>query len=426
MRCLYQQLCWFFRDTAGNVATAFAFLLPVMLLAAGSGVDYANRVRVVTAAQKAADAAALTAASLKVSQASEADIEAAAHRVFHANLNSTKASGLSVNNTLSATSSGYVYTVDGSLSTLFLKGFRVPELSVDVFAHATMPQAIGAEVAIVIDATNSMSSGNTWDLAMDALSNTLGVLQNNSDRSHFYVTLVPYQDRVNVGNASWLNGALPANWNGCYEPREENSPGFPFSLSDDTPGDDPFAASIPGVTGGLSVNGAPFPYCPNVALTGPVSDPVVIGDVAKNITRGGTGRFDVGLAWGWRALSHDWVNQWGIDDYPATPDETKKILVFITDGHTTAYLDEMSQTQDFGWNNGSVEGFNHLVNVCDQAKADGIEIYVFHIKGNPSADQYFRSCASDVTKYRKIETNDDLINAFSLLIANDQYLYLKE
>ncbi len=67
----------------------------------------------------------------------------------------------------------------------------------------------------------------------------------------------------------------------------------------------------------------------------------------------------------------------------------------ITDGHTTAYefeaLNGLPANSPYGWNNGSPNGFNNLVHVCDQMKDDDIEIFAIFLRGNAHIAPFIRS-----------------------------------
>ena len=414
----------FLFDRGGNIALLAALLAPLLLIVGGGALDFASQTSARRAVQEAADAGALAAAFAFVhNEDIETKAGQAAHRAFQSNINLDQLEK-GYKRRLRRTGNEFEYSIDAAIKARFLHLAGMPTLSVSARSTAIAPSALGAEYAIIIDTTNSMGFGDTWEVAMDALADTLDHLRLHADPNHFYVTLVPYADRVRVDEDKWIKGAAPSNWNGCVEPREEVHPGFPYALSDRKPNGDKFTASVPGVTGGLASLGAPYPNCPNVAITGPTSDTDEIAEAASRFSKSGTGRLDVGLAWGWRALTHDWSGVWKIPGYPALPKKARKTAIFITDGHTTAYKHEMSKTEDFGWNNGSREGFEHLVHVCDQMKDDEIEIYVFRTNGNPHSETYFKDCASSPLHYRTITSNEDLKDAFATLIDEDGLIRL--
>ena len=62
--------------------------------------------------------------------------------------------------------------------------------------------------------------------------------------------------------------------------------------------------------------------------------------------------------------------------------------------------------------------------VCDEMKKDGIEIFVFRINGNAPADPYFEGCATSPSHYRLVTSNEDIENAFTLLIDEDDTIRL--
>jgi len=121
-------------------------------------------------------------------------------------------------------------------------GFGMSDMKVTVDSKATIGSTVGAEVSIAIDTTNSMAFGSSWNHTMGTIEKLMEDMQKFTGDDDFYVTLVPFQDRVNIGKhnvngKSWLDakGFDMDDWDGCVEPREEKKGAFKWMLDDDSP-----------------------------------------------------------------------------------------------------------------------------------------------------------------------------------------------
>ncbi|MEM8772788.1 MAG: TadE/TadG family type IV pilus assembly protein [Pseudomonadota bacterium] len=406
----------FLKDRSGNVAMMFGLLLIPLLAAVGVAIDFHRQNFARTVVQQAVDATALRIA--QTPDLVEPQLSQKAEEIFNASLD--RRFSYTVNNFSAVRLSDGNVTISAVLDVkpIFLQVVGVGTLSVAQSSEVRLRKRRGLEMVIAFDTTASMGFGNTWQTALSTMSSVLTTLSGFTGDADFFISVVPFSDRVQVGTGrgAWLDASAPAGWNGCFEPREEIDGSYVWSLDDDTPSAAPFAASIPNVTGGLAGynNG---PRCPNVALTGPTSNVQDVIDAAAAFTQGGTGRFDVALAWSWRLLSPKWSGFWGPADYPAaTADDARKVAVFVTDGRTEAYTHELSTMRSWGYNQGSIDGFENLTYICERMKDDGIEIFMFRINGNPHAESYMLDCASSPDHYQAVSNNEELAAAFGGLL----------
>lgn len=402
----------YWRDSAGNFSLIFAIAILPILMAIGMAVDISRQIQGATKLQDALDSAALYAAGAQFDNLD--DLQENTEAIFEINIQDLNFEledfELSVND-----DGSFSVEASGEMDTMFMQVGGFPNMGIGADSLAVAKTDSGIEIAIAFDTTASMGFGNSWQNATATLEDVLTKIESYTGQAGFYVSLVPFADRVRIGTdkASWLSGPAPAGWNGCVEPREENEGGFQWSSDADTPDAEPFTASIPGVTGGLSAAfGGWGPICPSVPLTGPTSDVSAIVSAANSMSTGGTGRFDDAIAWAWRLLTDEWQGIWGPADYPASIDQRRKIAIFVTDGRTEAYSFEMSEERDWGFNQGSEVGFEHMVHVCERMKAEGIEIYAFRVSGNMRAASYMQACATDADHYMVINSNADLEVAF--------------
>lgn len=392
----------FCHDYRGVFALKLALIAPVLLLGVGVAIDYARMSIAVTEMQDAADSAALIAArSNMVSK--QGNWEDAGQKAFAENIRYTRDLSMESVQVFKADDYTMQVTAEARLKAYFPQILGYPKYNLVRTSQATIQNSGRFELAIAIDTTNSMAATSAWETAVETLEDILEEIKDISG-DNFYVTLVPFQNRVNIGphRSGWLSGAAPSGWGGCVDPREEVDGSYQWAVDNDNPISEPFDPAVEKVGGG-------GPYDCNVKpIAGPTASPSVIANAAKNLSVSQSGRFDQGLAWAWRAVTPTWRGYWGIPDYPGLADETQKVVVFMTDGRSTVNKREMSEEEDWGWNNGSRVAFEHMQHVCDRMKADDVELYILRLPGNDHAEPYLRNCASSLDHYFEGDSANDL------------------
>jgi len=399
----------YLRDTSGNFAMMFSLALVPILMAAGMAIDISRLQAFDRQMQDALDASVLQAVQLATDDDDELD--EVTRNIFEANLNYP---GMVITEFDATASDDGSVVIDATahIPAKFAQVFGFPRMMTVSDSGADADSGQDLEMVIAFDTTNSMGFGNTWTAAMGTLNNVLLEIEEYTGQDNFFVTLLPYSDRVNIGtdNDDWLSGPAPTNWNGCVEAREFDDGTVSWALDAAKPnGANKFDASIVGVTGGLGARGGGYPHCPNVALTGPTSDVSEVITAANSITKSGTGRFDVAMAWAWRVLAKNWRTEW--PDMPnsfAQDKERRQIAILVTDGKTEAYTWEVDEQRDWAYNEGSVGGFENMVAVCDGMKEDGMELFMIRVNGNVNATSYMQDCATSDDHYMEISTNAEL------------------
>jgi hypothetical protein len=380
--------------------------------------------------QNATDAAALAAAH--AAKAKKGDPSATAKQVFLANANADELKVPS--HGLQVEGSQFTYFASGSIKNSFsrLFGREGTEISARSVATFSTPTGKPTEIAIVIDVTNSMvMSGGTWGPAVAAIAGMLTTLKSQSS-GEFYVTLIPMSDRINVGwRPSWMaSNPAPAGFRGCVEPREVNIPGYPYAVTDDPPtGAGKFQPSEVGslispqigsfyVAQGMGTDARP--RCSKMQLTGPTTNVAEIEATMNSPHMDGTGRYDEGMAWAWRALSPQWRGHWGVPNYPAKKGDRRKIAVFITDGFHAIAERELGGAAGniFGMNLGSQSTFDHFIRICNEMKKQDIEIFTLFAPGNIHYEPSAKQCATSVDKhYMKFSNIDGLKKALESIAS---------
>ena len=404
----------YLRDTSGNFAMMFAVAIVPVLMAAGMAIDISRLQAFDRQMQDALDSAVLQAVQLATDDDDELD--RITRNIFEANLNYP---GMVINSFDATAGEDGSVTIDAraQIPAKFAQVFGHPRMMTVAESGADADSGGDLELVIAFDTTNSMGFDNTWTNALNTLDTVLDEIDEYSGENNFFVSMVPFSDRVNVGTSrtNWLQGGTPANWNGCVEPREEDNGTVTWALDDDKPtGQNRFIGSVPGVTGGLGARGGGYPFCPSVSIVPPTNDVETVINAAAAFTKSGTGRFDVGMAWAWRMMSSEWRGHWSAGGNAAANNghDRRQIAIMITDGRTNAYDYEVGAANSWGNNEGSVEGFENMVAICDEMRADNMEVFMVRVDGNVHAAQYMKSCATSDDHYFEITDNAGLEIAF--------------
>ncbi|MCJ8507011.1 pilus assembly protein TadG-related protein [Rhizobium lemnae] len=415
----------------GNFGVLSALVAVPVIAAAGLAVDISNARDRQTQAQTLADAAALAAAAKYTS-------------------------GVTQSEQLSSIASSYLVTG----SDVSMRLLRAPYLSadggslcIDVASDvgATLMQIVGirstavsvvscavigstssnVEIALVLDVSSSMIEEGRFAPMQEAVKSFLAAFPNNGKAK---ISIVPFSSRISVGmeRTDWLKAyggdpAVPARWTnplsvhktatiskwldgttnlaktssnyywmGCIEPRadvemKDSGSVSSASLGDNPPQTKPFVPMD-------SNDGSGKSFCPP-PITPLTSDINYLQGVISNMTSQGSTRLDVGIVGGWYTLSPKWRSAWdGIApvDYGGN---TKKILVFMTDGQMNVkYGPTEADKLDWICYNDRTDSCNDIaldafLKTCASIKSAGITIYT--VSYSPDADtSNLRKCAS--------------------------------
>ena len=257
---------------------------------------------------------------------------------------------------------------------------------VDLSAQATAafePRKV--ELAMVLDNSGSMDMfGGSMQYLIDAADQLLDMMfQGEPTLDESRISIVPFRALAHLGTeyADWLSGAAPANWNGCFLARFEPVGGEPYRLTDSPPADVPFDPAPDTTTSNRNCS---------VQMVATEDDRDVL-DTAMNAL-GAQYQTDMyeAMAWAWRALSPRWRGVWSDPDFPKDyDDEWRKIAIIVTDGWSSSWMSP--------YNNSTHDQL--IPNVCEDMKAEEIEIYVIWMDKNNNAKvaarPYYEQCASD-------------------------------
>ncbi len=408
----------YFRDTKGGMALPFAIGTMASLTLVAAGLDYTQTQQARRYLQDLTDNAALAVANEFDITSGEKEIYAHdfVSEIFDVNYDLVVLD-------VALTENDETITVNTTAIIKPTIRLMRDTVAIQVSSEVNRTSRGGpVEISFVFDTTASMRFGSKWEDVTDALSDMVGQLEKGAGKDDFRVSLVPFSDRVNLGSKkfSWTDGSFlqtghEISWyRGCVEPREEHIGLNTHTLTNKTHSELKFVPSTHGTYGPAGwYRWGGIPYCSNSAIVYPTRDVEKVEDALEHLRAGGTGRFDVGLAWGYRMLSNTWRADIGGGVWP-DEDEVTKVAVFLTDGYSIAYEREVGPVAHYrpwGRNKGTPEGFNNVLSVCDQMKDEGIEIHVIGVSPHENAEQYFMQCASGPEYYHDVSTADDIIDA---------------
>src|SRR5687768_11262370 len=186
----------FGRNDSGGVAVIFGIALLPVVLAVGMSVDYARVATARTAAQSAADSAALAVAS--TAEGSEKEMERLASKFADAKLVGTLGSSAKLSRFKYRDTDRTVEVVlTGSVPSTFLGVVGINKLDYSATAYAVRATPGTIELALVLDNTWSMV-GEKLDSLKSASVELVKILKEDP-KADVKIGLVPYADYVNVG-----------------------------------------------------------------------------------------------------------------------------------------------------------------------------------------------------------------------------------
>lgn len=203
---MWSQLSRFGRNSSGNVAIIFGIALVPIMLAVGVAVDFSRVAAAHTAAQNAADAAALAIASLPIG--SDAEMESVARKYVNSNDAHTLAASAGLTEfDYDPLTRRVKLVVSGSLDTEFLGVVGIKQINYHATSTAVRATRGSVELAMVLDNTWSMN-GEKLDALKSASIQLVDMLKQDPN-ANVKIGLVPYADYVNVGTdnryADWVS-----------------------------------------------------------------------------------------------------------------------------------------------------------------------------------------------------------------------------
>ncbi|MBG1233102.1 TadE/TadG family type IV pilus assembly protein [Aestuariivirga litoralis] len=468
INCVLTVMRRFIRHDRGNMSLILGLCLAPLMVCAGVAVDYVRALNARTQLIAALDTATLYAAAYSANNASATDaslttISKAYVTQNYENAGDAQITSFSVKNgTTSITSTASI-----KLTTYFMAvgGYTTMNLNA---SSTVLKSGINLEVALVLDNTNSMNSinaktGNSaiTDLKAAAQKFITTVMPATQGTYYTKIALVPYNNSVNMGTAvmaAAARGAVQSGTsnNGVGKAFQQFNTSSTYKASYSSSCDNysnnsnnvcqetlPVTNCVTERTGATaytdasmsvypvgwnyagSANGCTVTPVIPLSTSATILNTAITTMAASNSTAG-----QVGLAWGWYALSPN-VGIWSGSSIPAGYDKltttdpatkVRKVMVIMTDGeYNSAYCKGVitgydttngSSGNPYYWSVvGSGDPSQHIgcaptngdsytqsAAMCGAAQDAGIEIYVITFQLNKSYQKrvdLVNNCATD-------------------------------
>lgn len=416
---------------AGALAVAFALMAPVVVGAAGMGIDYARAYLVQQRLSHAIDAAALAAVA---SSSSQSQMEENVRRFFEANFPPEKL-GVTFEPEVKILGSDVHVTGTAKYETAFLNVIGIDEVEVQAVTQVTREiQAI--EVALVLDVTGSMASNNNIGTLREAATSFVNIVFSRSSNPDLVkVGLVPYSTAVNVGpyglgydmdgdayGTSFVNNpddvvfdqSRKNQWHGCVEASEE-----PWDTRDHDGPWDMYRFDCGGW--GLCEsyydrfwNRDPNTWCNKAHVIPLSSDKEKLINHISTFQAQGSTLGNQGMVWGYRVLSPDPPFTEGS---PWSAFTASRTAVMMTDGQNfiNSYYSAYGPSSQHSVDDDDLN--DKLLETCENMKEQGISIYTITFASgvNARTKDFYRACASTPDQYFDAPEQDDLIFVFETI-----------
>jgi len=435
------------KNTDGNMTIIFAVASAALLLGVGAAYDTGMAHKKKSRLQDAADAAVLMAA--KSGETTLPRLQAVAQETVNAN----NLSGATLNTTVSLTANGRVrVNVTGQYDTQLMSMFGKPSIDLAALSEAPLTSAEPVNIALVLDTTGSMSGAKLTSLK-GAATNLVSTLESYNNSS-LKVAVVPFSQYVNVGMANrtapWIDVPADNSTTGTEvcgnrrdvisrtNPRRRSetryNDGVPYTHTwteyDVTYG--PYYRSCYTPTSNVTWNGCvgsrANPWHERADFSGrripglmntwcgsemlPLTNNMTTVKARINgLSASGNTYIPSGVVWGWRALDTDMPLTQASGPYAAS---TQKVMVLMTDGENTKSKSGISH------NGNSTNNANMVTrNLCNNAKAEGVEIYTIAYEVNDiTTKNMLRNCATNSGMYYDASNSAQLNSAFEQIASN--------
>lgn len=420
---------WIAQQT-GNIAMVTALTIAGVVLAVGVAVDMARTGATQTALAAAVDAAVLQAAA--AGSTDQATIEDRATHSLELNYDDTKF-GEIIESSIAATDDDITLSATARYETSFLSLFGIDHVNIPVSSTATQG-GMNLEVALVLDLTGSMSSASVASLQAAAKSLASTVIQGDQSYYSTRVAVIPYSIGVNLGSrASDARGVITEGT--CTTPgceyysynSEANTSAVDTCVTERTGDyaytDDSVALAPVGLHYATSMDPCPDSH-EILPLTSDVDE---IEEMIDALEGGSATAGQVGIAWGWYALSPN-IGMWSGSEVPAAYDaeNTTKIVVVMTDGSFNVAYCNGVQSKDYNQisDNINCKATNggptaQAKKLCAAMKALGVVIYTvgYNVTSSSTAGKFLTYCASDSAKVYITSGTDALEEAFETITS---------
>lgn len=460
-------------QTSATIAVAFAVMAPVVVGAAGMGLDFAQAYLVQQRLAQSLDAAALAAVA---SSTDEAIIRQRVLDFFEANYGDEEL-GFALDPVVTINGDDVTVTGIATYTTFFLRVIGVDDIVVE--AKTTVEREVqGIEVVLVMDNTGSMATNNNIGTLREAATNFVYIMYGIDeeaanavasydelddlpvrDSEFIKIGLVPYSTSVNVGpyglgndldggvyGSAFVNNDLDLEysltdtneWRGCVlandYPDDTLDHEGPWDMyrycrdeSDDPTCDQRRRCSGPwwARTCWDEPRRHPNYICPITPLLPLSTQPSKLKASIDTMQADGWTLGNYGMAWGARVISPDFPFEEG-----ASYDSNywRKAVVMMTDGINTMHQHYTAYGRTSSHDISPSDLNDRFGEVCEDLKGNGVIVYTvtFESGVNDATKAVYEACATSEDYYHDAPTQDKLVEVFETISRELSNLHIKE
>ena len=371
-RALGRPISGFLRQESGSAMGLVAFSLLTLAAASGLALDAGRGYLIKSKLSQAVDAAALAGGrslSENSPEASKAQIE----KYFKANFPEGYLGVGATEAKVDLAGGDGQITVSASVTvpTTLLSAFNIK--SYDVSASATVSHTIRSlEIVMVIDNSKAMGGNRMKGVQAGANDFLDTIFKGKASTDGLNVGVVPFTARANVKGQALVHPDSPPDSSLiCMDIR----PG-PHAVGEANPTEEPFDHYSGVYSKKKNPKGYEEKICPQANVLPLSRDRADVEAALDGMKGKGCQRFDLGAAWGWRALSPNWEDHWeGASAIPpADYDQSgvTKAMILLTHGKNTDKKcsgdpEEVEETERM------------FLSLCDAMKQAGVLIYTIAI-----------------------------------------------
>ncbi len=417
----------FIEDKSGGVIIFVAVSFTVLLSVLGLTLDLGRIYAVQSKAQQAADAALMGG----VATLSSTNMANEAVRLFNANYPAGYMGSTVGTPVVTVISGGqYKLTIPVTVPLSIMQIFGASASSINITSQVSSGYQLGApqslELSLVFD-NAQVSDTASMASAGNSLANV--IFGGSPSLSNVHVHVVPFDAAVNVGNHAWVQTAFTARYN-QYRALSGGTNAYFANRNNDNPPNALVDVSDVAPTTNTTRFRVPFFYSAG-APRNPTNDPDYVSTnklsqmgfglnttaaISSSLNAmqatGGNHRINVGLMWGWFALSPNWQGLFsaGLPGLPAATNPlVSKQMVLVVTGQNNVYTGQPLKSNDD----------TTTSQLCLSVRAKGIHIYTvgYGAPGSYNATM-LQNCATSPNHFFAVSNGAQLVTAFNS-IADD-------
>ena len=388
------------------MASLLAVMMVPIAATMGLAIDSARKANAVRHVQMALDAASLAGVmAMEDASKSDSDVRTISSNVFAANILTSQNDlqcdqpSVSVDRLQVAVRA----TANCRFAAMIGGGITAENVYVQDMAEARA-RTEKIDLSLILDSSGSMRGEKMRYLKL-AANQTVTSLLNTSTDERIRIALVSFSTAVNAGIYGNEAQGLPVL-------DDEDGDGVEKVCVTERAGDEALTDEEPGPFKWVGNATSACPRTSIVPLTDNLTD---LKESIKAMRAGGATAGTIALAWSWYLISPKWNDIWPASSRPHPyGGDALKVVILMSDGNFNA-----------SYITGSATRLGR--DLCEAMRGSEIIVYAIAFDAPAKAQKLLKNCTGDnAERYFEAETGEDLLNAYSAIVAQLSTLTLSE